>query len=77
MFKRNLWKIVLSLVILGWAVDALLPLRDVPFPEYARDHATAKRDDFDKLLNQAAARRESKAATMWRSSRSARSRRPT
>jgi len=39
MFKRNLWKIVLSLLILGWAVSALLPLKDIPFPQYAKDHA--------------------------------------
>ena len=62
MFKRNLWKIVLSLVILGWAIDALIPLKDVPFPEYARDHATAKRADFAKLLDQAAALKASGAA---------------
>jgi SecD/SecF fusion protein len=62
MFKRNLWKIILSLAILGWAIDALLPLKDVPFPEYARSHATAKRDDFNKLLDQAAAMKKSGAA---------------
>jgi SecD/SecF fusion protein len=62
MFKRNLWKIVLSLAILGWAIDALLPLKDVPFPEYAREHATAKRDEFGKLLDQAAAMAKSGAA---------------
>ena len=61
MFKRNLWKIVLSLAILGWAIDALLPLKDVPFAVYARDHATARRDEFDKLLDQAAAHEEVRA----------------
>jgi SecD/SecF fusion protein len=62
MFKRNLWKIILSLAILGWAIDALLPLKDVPFPEYARSHATAKREEFNKLLDQAAAMKKSGAA---------------
>jgi SecD/SecF fusion protein len=62
MFKRNLWKIVLSLAILGWAIDALLPLRDVPFPEYARSHATAKREEFGKLMDEAAAMKKSGAA---------------
>jgi SecD/SecF fusion protein len=57
MFKRNLWKIVLSLVILGWAVDALLPLKDIPFPTYARDHATANPAAFGKVMDQAAARK--------------------
>jgi SecD/SecF fusion protein len=59
MFKRNLWKIVLSLVILGWAVFALLPLKDIPFPVYAKSHATAKTEDFGKLLGRADA--------MWKS----------
>ena len=62
MFKRNLWKIILSLVILGWAVDALMPLKNIPFPAYARAHATARQDDFDKLLKEAKARADSKAA---------------
>ncbi len=62
MFKRNLWKIVVSVAILGWAIDALLPLKDVPFPQYARDHATAKKEEFNKLLDQAAALKKSGAA---------------
>jgi SecD/SecF fusion protein len=36
MFKRNLWKILLSLAIAGWAVSELLPYKDIPFPTYAR-----------------------------------------
>jgi SecD/SecF fusion protein len=53
MFKRNLWKIGLSLVILAWAIFALLPLKDIPFPEYAKSHATAKTEEFGKLLDRA------------------------
>ena len=56
MFKRNLWKIILSLVITGWAVSELLPLKDVPFPEYAKEHATAGTAEFSALLDKAAAR---------------------
>jgi len=62
MFKRNLWKIVLSLVITGWAASELLPLRNVQFPVYARKHATAKVAEFDGLLDKAAARVKSGAA---------------
>jgi SecD/SecF fusion protein len=62
MFKRNLWKIVLSLVIAGWAASELIPLRDVGFSEYARKHATARTGEFDTLLGQAAALRKSGAA---------------
>jgi SecD/SecF fusion protein len=55
MLKRNLWKLLLSALIAAWAVYELLPLKDIPFPVYARDHATAKRADFDKLLDEAVA----------------------
>jgi SecD/SecF fusion protein len=62
MFKRNFWKILLSLAILGWAIDALLPVKDIPFQVYVQDHATAKRDEFNALLKEAEARKDSKAA---------------
>ncbi|HVW20469.1 MAG TPA: protein translocase subunit SecD [Opitutaceae bacterium] len=58
MLKRNLWKLLASLVIAGWAVYEILPLRDIPFPVYAREHATAKQAEFGKLLDEAALRAE-------------------
>lgn len=57
MLKRNLWKILLSVLIAGWAVSELLPLKDVPFAKYAREHAGAKPAEFAKLLDEAAARK--------------------
>ena len=62
MFKRNLWKIALSVIITGWAVSELLPLRDIPFPQYVRDHATARVSEFNALLSQAEALKASGAA---------------
>ncbi|HEX2853965.1 MAG TPA: protein translocase subunit SecD [Opitutaceae bacterium] len=56
MLKRNLWKIVLSLAILAWAVASLLPLKDQPFAAYARSHATAKPAEFAQLVDEAAGR---------------------
>lgn len=58
MLKRNLWKILLSVAVLAWAVTELIPLKDVPFVEYVRTHATAKQVEFSKLLDEAAARRK-------------------
>jgi SecD/SecF fusion protein len=55
MLKRNLWKICLSLLILGWAIFALIPIKDIPFADYARAHATAKNDQFNGLLDKARA----------------------
>jgi SecD/SecF fusion protein len=56
MFKRNLWKIVLSLVILGWAVSELVPFKDIKFTDYAKAHAGAKAGEFSGLVSQATAR---------------------
>jgi SecD/SecF fusion protein len=58
MLKRNLWKILLSLVVLAWAVTELIPLKDVPFVDYVRTHATAKPAEFNKLVDEAAARKK-------------------
>jgi SecD/SecF fusion protein len=58
MFKRNLWKLVLCLAILGWSVAQLIPLNDEPFVDYVRTHASAKKDEFAKLLDEAAQRKK-------------------
>ncbi len=58
MLKRNLWKILLSLAIVAWAATELLPLKDTPFVEYARTHATAKASEFGKLVDEASARKK-------------------
>lgn len=57
MLKRNLWKILLSLTLLGWALSQLFPYEDIPFAEYARTHATAKPAEFAQLLDEAAERK--------------------
>jgi SecD/SecF fusion protein len=59
MFKRNLWKLALSILIVTWAVTELLPLQDRPFIGYVRAHVTAKPSEFDKLLDEAVARKKS------------------
>ncbi len=44
---------MLSAAIAVWALSELLPLKDIPFPVYAREHATAKPAEFGKLLDDA------------------------
>ena len=58
MLKRNLWKLVLCLAILAWAVMQLVPIKDEPFVSYIRTHASAKQAEFAKLLDEAAARKK-------------------
>ncbi|HVS54553.1 MAG TPA: protein translocase subunit SecD [Opitutaceae bacterium] len=56
MLKRNLWKILLSLAVVAWAVSELLPIKNTPFVDYVRAHVTAKPAEFNKLLDEASAR---------------------
>ncbi|HXA13720.1 MAG TPA: hypothetical protein VNW23_01215, partial [Opitutaceae bacterium] len=58
MLKRNLWKLILSAIIVIWAVTELLPLQDQPFTGYVRSHVTANPVEFDKLLDEAVARQK-------------------
>ena len=59
MFKQNIWKLVLSLVIAGWAVSQLVPLRDIYFPTYIKEHVSAQPQEFSKLMDE--------ATTLWKS----------
>jgi SecD/SecF fusion protein len=63
MFRRNLWKITLSVLLVVWAVSTLYPLKDQPFADYARSHAGAKSAEFNKLLDEATARVKAGTAT--------------
>lgn len=56
MIKRNIWKIVLSLAILAWALITLLPLKSRDFVEYAKSAATAKEKEFAALVDEARTR---------------------
>lgn len=55
MLSRNLWKLLLSLIIMGWAVSSLLPLENQNFPDYAKASATAKTAEFARLVDEAEA----------------------
>ena len=58
MLRRNLWKILLSLAIAAWGVSELFPIKNIDFVTYAKSHVTAKQAEFNKLLDQAAARKK-------------------
>ncbi|MBS0663114.1 MAG: protein translocase subunit SecD [Verrucomicrobia bacterium] len=61
MFRRNLWKIAFSLIILSWAASNLLPIQDQDFAVYVRSHAGAKQAEFGKLVDEAVALKKSGA----------------
>ena len=63
MLKRNLWKLVVSLALVGWAGIQLVPIKDEPFVQYIRTHASAKPADFAKVLDEAIARKKADSKT--------------
>ncbi len=60
MLKRNLWKLVLSFVIVLWAVLSLVPVSDRDVPTYIGSRVETKNADFQKLLAEARTRFEAK-----------------
>ena len=53
MSGKILWKLLLSVVIVGWAVLNLFPLRDTDFDQYILDRATAHKEEFAQVLTRA------------------------
>jgi SecD/SecF fusion protein len=62
MFKRNLWKLTISLIIVLWAAFQLIPIQDQDFPTYIKAEASAKKTEFDALLKEASDRTASRQA---------------
>jgi SecD/SecF fusion protein len=63
MLRQNLWKLILSAVIVLWAVFSLVPLKDQPFDDYVKSAATAKSAQFTNLMTKVADRVKSGQAT--------------
>lgn len=63
MIKRNLWKLVLSLTIVVWAVATLYPLNNRPFADYATSASTAKSAEFAALIKEASDRTTAQSAS--------------
>ena len=62
MLKHNQWRLVLSFVIVLWAVFMLQPLENQPFVPFAKAEAKARPAEFAKLMDEAAAVKASGAA---------------
>ncbi|MEO6993309.1 MAG: protein translocase subunit SecD, partial [Lacunisphaera sp.] len=50
MFRRNLWKFILSAALVLWSVFTLLPLKDQDFGAFVRKEASAKPAEFTALM---------------------------
>jgi SecD/SecF fusion protein len=53
MLKQNLWKLLLTLAIIVWAVAELTPLKNREFEPFIKAQATAKPTEFAALMKEA------------------------
>jgi SecD/SecF fusion protein len=56
MLRQNIWKLLLSVAILIWAVAELVPIKNREFNGYIRSQATAKSAEFISLMKEASDR---------------------
>ena len=63
MFKRNFWKLTLSLAVVLWALSSLLPIQDRPFADFAKDKAKTKSSEFVALIKESSDRVVSKQSS--------------
>ena len=56
MKSSTIWKLVLTALVIAWAVASMTPLKDADFNEYIAGRATANQDEFAKVLEAAKAR---------------------
>jgi SecD/SecF fusion protein len=56
MFRRNLWKLTLSVAVLLWAAYTLIPVKDQDFATYVKSEASVKQVEFGQVLARAEAR---------------------
>jgi SecD/SecF fusion protein len=63
MLRQNLWKVILSAIVLLWAVGSLLPLKDQPFGDYVKSEVSAKNAQFATLMAKVSDRAKSGKST--------------
>ena len=56
MLRQNYWKLILSAVVVLWAVLELIPLKDQPFGDYVKSEASAKKVQFATLMTKVSER---------------------
>ena len=56
MLRQNLWKVILSAIIVLWAAFSLLPINDQDFGLFVKDKASAKSAEFASLMTKVADR---------------------
>lgn len=52
----NITKLIISILVLGWAIINIFPISDIPFGKYLKSHSTAKPIEFNDILQKAETR---------------------
>jgi len=60
--RSILWKLIITALVIIWAISAMVPFSDTPFEIYIQTRATAHQDEFAKILKAAEARVDKAAA---------------
>lgn len=53
MTTKIFWRLFASVLFLGYALISMMPLKSTPFREYVENHATAKQEEFRRILAEA------------------------
>lgn len=62
MLKRNLWKLILSFIVVVWSVLSLSPIKDRDVPTFIAGEVQTKQTEFQALLEEARQRFAAKQA---------------
>lgn len=46
--RSILWKLIITALVIIWAISAMVPFSDTPFETYIQTRATAHQDEFSK-----------------------------
>lgn len=60
--RSILWKLIITALVIIWAISAMVPFSDTPFETYIQTRATAHQDEFSKILKAAEERIEKSSA---------------
>ena len=50
------WKLVLTAMVVAWAISSMVPFSDTPFEDYIKTRATAFQQEFAGVIKSAEAR---------------------
>ena len=51
-----IWKLVITALVVLWAVSSMVPFKDTPFEDYIKTRATAAKTEFSKVVSASEAR---------------------